>query len=60
MGVIPEEVALAEKEALLWISPLKLHFPRLSIKTRRGEFVIIYKRMEFSRKCAEILKDEKQ
>lgn len=54
VGVIPGEVVLVEKDALLWISP------RLVIKTRRGEFVIIYKRGEFSRKYAEILKDEKQ
>lgn len=60
VGVIPEEVVLAEKDALLWVSPLTLHFPQLLIETRRGEFVIIYKRREFSRKCDEILKDEKK
>lgn len=26
VGVIPEEVVLAEKDALLWVSPLKLRF----------------------------------
>lgn len=60
VGVTPEEVVLAEKDALLWISPLALRFPQLLIKTRRGELVITYKRREFSRKCDEILKDEKK
>lgn len=60
VGVIPEEVALAEKDALLWISPLKPRFPQLFIKTRRGEFGMSYKRGEFSRKWAEILNDEKK